>query len=98
MKRLLMVLCIVLAGVVFSANFCYAICAIPPHIGAPYITVIKYVPNKTKVQETWECVEDIEYFLGNGICFWNRLDDQGNSQAICITGEYRIVYPPNMSP
>ena len=97
MKKLLINFGIVLLGIMFSTNLCYAACAIPT-TGDPYITVIKYVPNKIKVQEKWECVEGIEYFLGNGICFWNRLDDQGNSQAICITGEYRIVYPPNMYP
>jgi hypothetical protein len=91
MKRLLIVLCIVLVGVVFSFNLCDAAC---PFQDGPYITVYKYWTGEAKVQEVWECVHDLsDYVYGNAVCFFNQVDNSNNTQTICISGDFKILYP-----
>ncbi len=94
MKKGILFLSVILAGIAFSLNFCFAAC--PFQDGSLYATVKKLVPGKKKVLEKWECVDYIPSgYINNGICFSNVLNDSGDSQYICITGEYRIEFPIN---
>jgi hypothetical protein len=97
MKRLMVSLGIVLVGIVFCAAPSYAECPLTQL--APYTTVIKYVPGKTKVIQMWECTEvEADYaFVEGGVCFKNYLDNANSYQRICITGDIKVVFPPSMN-
>ena len=96
MKRLMVVLSLVLVGIVFCVGPCYAECPYTDY--APYPTIYKYVPGKTKVWEKWECVLYFSESLGSGFCFTNQVAPYASqtgmpSQRICISGDFKVVYP-----
>lgn len=94
MKRSIVILSIVLVGFLFGVSLCSAAC---PFQDGHYATVKKLVPGKTKVLEKWECVKYLtSEHANNGICFENRINEFGDFQYICITGEYRLEFPINI--
>jgi hypothetical protein len=93
MKNLLICLSILFIGIVFCITPCYAACSLSSDNGS-YTTVIRYVTGRAKVQEKWECAQNA-YAQGNGVCFYNILDNEGNSQYICLSGEFKVVFPMN---
>jgi hypothetical protein len=85
---------IVLLGIVFCVAPSHAVCALAD---GSYATVTKYYTGKNKVMERWECVSPggIDG-SGNGVCFSNYLNnDERDREYICISGEYKIVFPLN---
>ena len=94
MKKLLIVSVIFLVGIVFCAAHCYAACTLDPANG-PYTTVIKYNTGKKTIQEKWECAIDAIFSYGSGGCFHNVLNNVGDTQKICLSGEIKILYPVN---
>ena len=94
MKSIVMV-CLALLVIVFCSAPSYAACTLTNPDYGPFTKVTKYKPGTLKVLQTWECVGSIDAyrFTGNGICFGNFLDNEYNSQVICISGEYKIECP-----
>jgi hypothetical protein len=92
MKRLMVSLGIVLVGIVFCVNLCYAQC--PTNTGGPIVTVYKYFSGKKNIQEKWECAL-INEFYGNTVCFTVYTGYPTPRQRICISGDYKIEYPMN---
>jgi len=97
MKRLLIVLGVFLSGVVFCTAPGYAACTLEP-LWSPFMTVIKYQTGKAKILEMWECAKITDPPQGNGVCFYNYLDNNGHYQYMCISGEFKVLYPINFRP
>jgi hypothetical protein len=96
MKRLMVSLGVMLLGIVFCVAPSHAVCALAD---GPYATVTKYYTGKNKVMERWECADDGGiYHSGNGVCFYNYLNNERDHEYICISGEFKIVFPLNYSP
>lgn len=97
MKTLLIILGVFLLGVVFCTSPCYAECTLDPLWG-PFMTVIKYYTGKAKIQEKWECAKLFDPPPGYGVCFYNYLDNSGKPQYMCISGEFKVLFPVNLPP